>query len=53
MRIFSGFMPRGGSIPGIAYCHPKGRSLGEIIRQLLLIWEIYEPEEMRNRVEYL
>lgn len=39
--------------PGIAYCHPKSWSLGEIIRRLLLIWEIYEPEEMRNRVEYL
>jgi len=39
--------------PGIAYCHPKSRSLGAIIRRLLLIWEICEPEEMRNRVEYL
>jgi len=38
--------------PGIAYCHPESRSLGEIILRLVLIWEIYEPEEMRNRVEY-
>jgi predicted nuclease of predicted toxin-antitoxin system len=39
--------------PGIVYCHPTCHSLGEIIRRLTLIWEIYEPEEMRNRVEYL
>jgi hypothetical protein len=38
---------------GIAYCHPESRSVGEIIRRLVLIWEIYEPDEMRNRVEYL
>jgi predicted nuclease of predicted toxin-antitoxin system len=38
---------------GIAYCHVGSRSVGEIIRSLTLIWEIYEPEEMRNRVEYL
>jgi len=38
---------------GIAYCHQGRRSVGEIIRGLTLIWEIYEPEEMRNRVEYL
>ena len=38
---------------GIVYCHPKSRSLGEIIRRLVLIWEIYEPEEMWKRVEYL
>lgn len=38
---------------GIVYCHPKSHSLGEIIRRLILIWEIYEPKEMRNRVEYL
>jgi hypothetical protein len=39
--------------PGIAYCHRESRSLGEVIRRLTLSWEIYDPEEMRNWVEYL
>lgn len=39
--------------PGIAYCQRESRSLGEIIRNLILVWEIYDPEDMRNRVEYL
>jgi len=38
---------------GIAYCHPLSRSLGEIIRGLLLIWQIYEASEMNNRLEFL
>jgi predicted nuclease of predicted toxin-antitoxin system len=39
--------------PGIVYCHQESRSLGEIIRRLVLIWEVYEPEEMKNRVEFI
>lgn len=39
--------------PGIAYCHQQSRSIGEMMRALELIWEILEPEEMRNRVEFL
>ena len=38
--------------PGIAFS-PQGRSLGPLIQDLLIIWEVYEPEEMRNRVEFL
>jgi predicted nuclease of predicted toxin-antitoxin system len=38
----------------VVYCHQKkSLSIGEIIDSLLLIWEVYEPEEMANRVEYL
>ncbi len=43
----------GVSHAGIAYCHQEARSLGDIIRGLVLIWEIYEPVEMANRVEWL
>ena len=39
--------------PGIAYCQQRSRSLGEIVRRVVLIWEVYDPEDMRNRVEYL
>jgi hypothetical protein len=38
---------------GIAFCAKDTKSIGEIIRHLVLIWEIYEPDEMAGRVEYL
>lgn len=39
--------------PGIAYCDKDTKGLGEIIAMLVLIWEIYEPDEMVNRVEFI
>jgi uncharacterized protein with PIN domain len=39
--------------PGIAYCDKETRDVGEIIDGLLLIWEVYEPEKMADRVEFL
>ena len=38
---------------GIAYCPQQSKSIGAIIQGLLLLWEILEPEEMFNRVEFL
>lgn len=38
---------------GIVYAKQKSRSIGEIIEFLVVLWEIYEPEEMIGRVEYL
>jgi predicted nuclease of predicted toxin-antitoxin system len=38
---------------GIAFCPRTGRSVGEIIRSLLLIHEVLRPEEIRGRVEFL
>ena len=38
---------------GIAYCEKDTRSIGEIIDSLALLWELCEPEEMANHVEYL
>lgn len=38
---------------GIAFCLQQSRSIGQIIAGLLLIWEVYDPEEMAGRVEYL
>jgi predicted nuclease of predicted toxin-antitoxin system len=39
--------------PGIAYYHQQERSVGELIRALELLWEVLEPDEMRNRVEFM
>jgi predicted nuclease of predicted toxin-antitoxin system len=38
---------------GIVFRAKDTLSLGEIIKRLVLIWEIYEPVEMRGRVEFL
>lgn len=38
---------------GIAYCKPGSRTIGQILRSLILIGEVLEPEDMRNHVEYL
>lgn len=38
---------------GIACCEKDTRGIGEIIDALTLPWEIYEPEEMAGRIEYL
>jgi hypothetical protein len=38
---------------GIVFYPDQGRLIGQVIRDLLLIWEVYEPEEIRNRVEFL
>lgn len=36
---------------GIVYCHHEARSIGEILRSFKLIWAVYEPEEMLERIE--
>ena len=38
---------------GIAFCQHKTRGIGQIIAALLLVWEIYQPEEIANHVEFL
>lgn len=39
--------------PGIAYCKQGTRSIGQIIEALVLIYEVYRPQEMIGRVEFL
>jgi uncharacterized protein with PIN domain len=38
---------------GIAFSAQQSRSIGQIIAGLLLIWEVYEPDDMLNRVEFI
>ena len=38
---------------GIVYCSQGNKSIGEIIRGLVLIWELLEPNDMFGRVEFL
>jgi predicted nuclease of predicted toxin-antitoxin system len=38
---------------GIAYCAQGSRTVGQIVESLRLIHEVYQPDEMVDRVEYL
>ena len=39
--------------PGMAFSHKDDVSTGQIIRSLVLIYEVLDPEEMSGRVEFL
>jgi predicted nuclease of predicted toxin-antitoxin system len=39
--------------PGMVYFPSQSRSLGQVIRAVQLIWEVLEPDDMRNHVEYI
>ena len=43
----------GVSHSGIAHYNPVSRTIGEVLRRLVLIHAVLSAEEMRNRVEYL
>lgn len=38
---------------GIAFCRKDSLSVGEVIRGLVLIWELLEPEEIHKTVEFI
>lgn len=38
---------------GIVFCHAQSRSIGEMLRRLVLIHSALSMEEMRSRVEFL
>ena len=37
----------------ITYCRQRSRTIGEIINTLALIWEWVEPEDMKEKVEFI
>ncbi|MBD1807374.1 DUF5615 family PIN-like protein [Microcoleus sp. FACHB-SPT15] len=52
-KDFLSIASRTSNHPGITYCKQGTRSIGKIIESLLLIYEVYTPEEMVGRVEFL
>jgi Domain of unknown function (DUF5615) len=50
---FLGIHGSGSPHPGIAYCPKDSRTIGQIIDSLILIWELFDPDEMVNRVEFV
>ena len=43
----------GANHSGIVYCIKGSRTIGEILRGLILIYEVLTPEEMVGKLEYL
>ena len=43
----------GVSHAGIAYCKQGRRSLGQMIRSLVALWQRCTPKDMQNQVEFL
>jgi Domain of unknown function (DUF5615) len=43
----------GREFSGVAYAHQLGISIGQAVRDLELIAKVFDPDDMRNRVEYL
>lgn len=39
--------------PGIVFCLPNRRTLGDMIRAVILIYEVLAAEEMAGKVEFL
>ena len=52
-RDFLRFHAAEGNHAGIAYCAQGTRSIGDVVRGLWLIWEVLDPEDMQNTVEFL
>ncbi len=44
---------RNRSHAGIVYCHKTKYSVGELIRNLILVYEILTPEDMAGHIEFL
>jgi predicted nuclease of predicted toxin-antitoxin system len=43
----------GGHTVGVVFFPNQERTIGQVIRDLLLIWELLEPSEMQDHIEYL
>jgi hypothetical protein len=43
----------GSAHPGMVYCPPQTRSLGQTVRLLVLIWKLVESGERQSDVEEL
>jgi hypothetical protein len=37
----------------VVYCHQRKRSIGDIVRGLVLIWERLDPPDMAGQVKFL
>jgi hypothetical protein len=52
-RDFLRIHASGLSHPGIAYCEKDTRIIGQVLHGLVDIWEILDPEDMVDQIEYI
>jgi hypothetical protein len=38
---------------GVVYVHQQKYSIGDLIRNLKLLWDIVDSEEIKNHIEFL
>jgi predicted nuclease of predicted toxin-antitoxin system len=53
LTIAADYSTRGVSHFGIVYAHPLTVSIGQCVRDLEMLAQVYDPVDMANRVEYL
>jgi hypothetical protein len=53
LSIAHQWLHEGREFSGLVYAHQLGITIGQAIRDLELIATVLEPEEMKNRVEFL
>ncbi len=53
LAIVSQWLQAGNEFAGLAYAHQLAISVGEAVRDLELIAKASDPDDMRNRIEFL
>lgn len=53
LAIADEWLESGRDFAGVIYAHQLGITIGQAIRDLELIAKVLEPDEMRNRIEFL
>ncbi|MEX2175287.1 MAG: DUF5615 family PIN-like protein [Pirellulaceae bacterium] len=52
-RDFLRIVAATGDHPGVAYCPPGRRTIGQIVLRLVHLWRTTSADEMRGRTEFL
>lgn len=53
LAIADAWLQNGRDFGGVIYAHQLGITIGKAIRDLELIAKVLEPDDMRNRIEFL
>jgi predicted nuclease of predicted toxin-antitoxin system len=52
-RDFLALHAAGAKHAGIVFCHQDARTIGEMLTDLVLLWEIYDADELAGRLEFI
>lgn len=53
LKVTDQWLTTGREFAGLVYAHQLGITIGQAIRDLLLIAQALDPEDMRNHIEFL